>query len=198
MWVKFLQQAEQFPRHLCRPFVDFSENPQYHNLDFYSDAAKSGKLGMGAIYRNNWIVAKWGNEFIQNMDPSIEYLELFALTAAVITWSDLSELRNMRIIIYCDNQAVVHMVNTMASNCYQCRKLIHILALDGMKKNRHILVKYVRSSDNTLSDALSRLDFKHFWKYAPKDMNRTPSKIDSRLLPPESLWVNDQHYLSLF
>ena len=42
-------------------------------------------------------------------NPSIEYLELFALTAAVLTWG--SKLKNRRITIFCDNLSVVCMIN---------------------------------------------------------------------------------------
>ena len=118
VWLQFLERVNGQPNQLCRPFVDFSDIPQYQKLFFYSDASKNSRLGMGAVFNNNWIVAKWGSQFIQNCDPSIEFLELFALTAAVLTWSSKFPcLHNSRVTIFCDNEAVMHMVNNMASSC---------------------------------------------------------------------------------
>ena len=53
-------------------------------------------------------------------NPSIEYLELFALAAGLLTWRDEPELKNRQITIFCDNQAVVDMINDMSSKCGKC------------------------------------------------------------------------------
>ena len=43
-------------------------------------------LGIGGIFGNRWIVTKWGEDFMEKYQPSIEYLELYALVAGVLTW----------------------------------------------------------------------------------------------------------------
>ena len=86
---------------------------------------------------------------------------------------------------FCDNEAVMHMVNKFASSCPQCMKLIRVLALQGIRFNRCIKVKYVHSRDNVLSDALSRLDFPRFWKHAPATVHSEPNPISSKLWPIE-------------
>ena len=75
------------------------------------------------------------------------------------------ELANCRIIIHCDNQAVVSMVNKLASSCDKCMKFLCILMLNNLIHNRRISVIYIKSSEDILSDALSRMDFKHFKKF---------------------------------
>ena len=80
------------------------------------------------------------------------------------------------------------MVNNFASSCVQCRKLIRILALQGICSNRRVKVQYIRSKDNILSDALSRLDFKRFWKNAPPSMNQIPDKLSEFLWPITKVW----------
>ena len=50
-------------------------------LDFYSDASASKTLGFRCIYQRAWIAKMWEEGFIEKCEPSIEYLELFALTA---------------------------------------------------------------------------------------------------------------------
>ena len=115
---------------------------------------------MGAVFDDRrWIQYAWPEDFILNADPSIEFLEMYTLTAVIITWSEEECLNYSRITIFCDNEAVVHIVNKMASSCKQCMKLVGILSLDGIKHNWKIYVRHIISWDNILSDALSRLDY---------------------------------------
>ena len=81
---------------------------------------------------------------------------------------------NSRVEKFCDNESVKNMVNNMSSNCMQCMKLIHILVMDNLTRNSRIKVLHVRSKLNVLVGALSRFDYKRFWKNAPVDMNRLP------------------------
>ena len=131
--------------------------------------------------------------------PSIEFLELFALTAAVVTWCQKdTSLHNRRIKIFCDNESVMYMVNASASTCSQCRKLIRILTLCNIRYNNRIFVKHIRSKDNLLSDALSRLDFDRFWRNAPQSMNPKPDLLDERLWPINKIWNSQSEYLQHF
>ena len=66
-------------------------------------------MGLGAFFQDRWFAKMWDKEFLQKCEPSIAYLELYALTAAILTWQE--DLQSMRIIIHCDNQSVVNMVN---------------------------------------------------------------------------------------
>ena len=117
-WKYFLEHASS-PQ-LCRPFVDFKDDTEAIILNFYTDASKT--IGMGAIFNDHWMFAQWEPAFIQKCDPSIEFLELFALCAAILAWE--TQLHNVRIIIFNDNQAVLGMVNKMTSKCEQCMKLL--------------------------------------------------------------------------
>ena len=80
-------------------------------IDFYTDA--SGKIGLGGICGNAWMSQTWSPEFLNSCKPSIEFLELFAVTAAVIAWID--KFRNRRVILFCDNQSVVDRVPVPSS-----------------------------------------------------------------------------------
>ena len=186
VWKQFLMNASVVE--LCRPFVDLHQFADARELNFYSDASLNKNFGLGAVYSNSWIMGYWGAQFIQEQSPSIEFLELFALVAAILTWSDRSELANTRVIIYCDNQATQHMINNLASNCPHCLKLIRILTFNNLQFNRRVFVKYVRSQDNVLADALSRADFKRFWKHAPVTMTKFPDKIPEQLWPVSKVW----------
>ena len=167
MWLKFLSGTKL---ELCKPFVDLSLNTfAADNLQIYSDASRSEVLGMGAVFLeiDAWIQMNWDSDFILSQKPSIEFLELYALVASLLTWGDTQYLSNCRVSVYCDNQVVVHMVNNFASSCEQCMKLLRILTLDCIRRNRRVFVLYVRTNLNKLADALSTRKFVKFWEIAP-------------------------------
>ena len=120
------------------------------------------------------------------------------MVMALVTWGDHKELCNDRITIFCDNEAVVHMVNKLMSSCHWCMKLLRILALEGLNKNRKIQVLHVVSKENYLADAISRMDWTRFWTKAPRATNEKPDALDSRLCPVTKFYEDSINYLSNF
>ena len=134
------------------------------NCKLYTDA--SGKIGYGCSFKENWFYDFWDPEFIKRERPSIQYLELFALCAAIVTWSHL--LWNTRIIIFCDNKGVRDVVNSMSTGCKNSMVLLHILVLNNLIYNRRVFVKYIETKKNDLADALSRGKIATFKRLARK------------------------------
>ena len=136
----FLQNSSA--TELCRPFVDFEANEKHAKvLQFFTDACMNlNSGGMGRIFKERWFAQKWDPCFIEEERPSIAFLELTALVTGVLLWGDHEMLRNSRIIIFCDNQSVRDMVNSLSSGCSQCMKLIRILTLAQIKNNSRIFV----------------------------------------------------------
>ena len=114
--------------------VDLSKTISATQINFYSDASTAVSLGFGCVDNDRWIFAQWEQGFIEQYSPSISYLELYALCTGIFTWQ--SELRDCRIVVFCDNQGAVEMINNLTSNCEKCMKLIHMLVLNGLKYNR--------------------------------------------------------------
>ena len=81
-----------------RPFADFKEELDAEILNFYTDAVKGEFLGLRGVFRENWIFAQWELQYIKMFNPSIEYLELLAITVAFFAWAD--QLRNCRIVLF--------------------------------------------------------------------------------------------------
>ena len=75
--------------------------------------------------------------------------------------------------MFCDNQAVVNMVNNITSSCKHCMKLLRLLVLKGLIHNRRVFVRYVNTKANCLADVLSRFDLPRFCRFG-KDMNEFP------------------------
>ena len=186
VWLAFLDKSEN-PR-ICRAFIDFFSQTEntYVLTDFCSDASRAKTLGMDAVFNNHWLFGLWPEGFIKKQEPSTEFLELFTLTAALVAWQQDGKLSNKRVILFCDNQTVMHMINKSSSVCEQCMKLIRILTLSNIRYNRRILVKFIRSKEKILADALSRNDFKCFWEKAPKTMTKIATPL------PDWMWLIDK------
>ena len=189
MWEAFLTCAGTVKMNLCRPFVDLDKVRHSATLRFFSDASKNSSLGFSAVYKNKyWFAHRWPVGFIERYDPSIQFLELYALVAAVLTWGSKKELTNARVTIFCDNKSVRDMVNSQISTKKDCMKLLRLLVLNNIEHNRRLFVEYVESARNDLADVLSRLKFSEFWRIAPDTMNRTPDQVAASVWPVNMLW----------
>ena len=81
MWEQFLHHPSVF----ARPFLDHSSELSVNILDMYSDSLRNPELGFGAICQHSWMYSQWDSQFIKEYQPSIEYLELWAVLAGVLT-----------------------------------------------------------------------------------------------------------------
>ena len=188
MWEFFLMTPGH--RVLCRPFLDINGPFTYcTQIQFYTDASASKKKGgSGCFFSGNWNFGVWPQGFIQRYNPSIEYLELFALTVGILTWS--KRLANLRICVYCDNTSVRDMVNASStSKCKNCMVLLRILVLECMTYNIRLSVRYIETYKNTLANALSLQDFKRFWDKAPRNRAKFLYSIPDSLWPIDKVWV---------
>ena len=127
MWLVFLNKSLIY----CRPFMDYSYCDAV-DLDFFTDASRNFSLGFGGVYGTKWMYAQW-DEFTKQQEPSIEYLELFAVTAGVLLWC--KNFQNRCVHIFCDNMSVVFMLNNMSSSCRNCMVLIRLITLECMCNN---------------------------------------------------------------
>ena len=185
IWRVFLNNYRELT--LCRLMIDMATNNTSKVLNFYSDASTNPNFGFGAVFNQQWIVARWEEDYVKTFEPSIEYLELLALTAALLTWSQ--QLKDQCITIFCDNMSVVQMVNNSSSSCKQCMYLFRLINLDNLIRNRRVFARHVRSEENSLTDSLSRLQFKCFRRLGPH-MEQSPCAISPQVWPASRIWQN--------
>ena len=150
------------PGVFARPFIDFTETLTAQVISMFSDVAKNPELGFGAICGNQWMYSPWEPSFIIEEDLSIEFLELFGVLAAVLAW--IHQFRNKRIILFCNNQSVVSMINSTSSKCARCMVLIRLLVLKSLTENVRVFARHITGKLNDFSDSLSRLDIERFYK----------------------------------
>ena len=93
--------------------MDFNELTA-EDIQMFSDASKNYLKGMGAICQNDWMCMQWDRTFMERNDPNIEFLELYAVTAAILTW--IHHFKNCRVYLFCNNMSVAHMLNNSSSN----------------------------------------------------------------------------------
>ena len=182
IWKAFLASPES----LYRPFMD-SVAVNAEQLDMYSDASGNYRLGFGAYCGPEWVYGQWDYDLCQQLHLSIEFLELYALLVGVLNWIKL--FVNRRVILFCDNESVVQMVNSSSSRCKQCMKLIRILTAECIVQNVRVFARHVRTKDNGKADALSRLDLKRFWRIAGRTMNNCKSDLPQEIWPMRKLWL---------
>ena len=149
VWKHFLT----FPEVVSRPFMDFNmEILCAQDIDMYSDASRNFQLGFGAYCGPEWCYGQWDKVFMETHEPSIEYLELYALAVGVLNWIKI--FRNKRICLFCDNGAVVFMINNTSAKCRHCMVLLRLVVLEGMVHNVRITAKHVGTKQNGKADAL--------------------------------------------
>ena len=181
-WKQFLAHQAAF----SRLFMDFTKFYTVDEIDFFSDASKNSRLGMGAVCENSWMMQQWDSDFVEKMNPSIEYLELYAVVAAFLNW--VRRFMNRRIVVFCDNISVVYMINKTSSTCKNCMALIRILVLSSMIENVRVYMKYVQSKKNFRADMLSRLKIKQFKELFPNS-ETSPTPVPEMIWPMAKIWI---------
>ena len=183
MWKQFLDTPDVY----SRPFMEFV-TLDVDDINMYSDASKSLiHGGLGAICDSDCMMTPWDYLFIEEQDISIEYLELYAVTVAVLAL--IHKFKNKKIYLFCDNMSVVHMINNSSSTCRNCMVLIRWITLWGLKYNVRVFTKFVPKKSNGLADSLSRLDLKRLWRHAPKYMNITQTAVPREIWPMHNVWL---------
>lgn len=193
VWYQFLLN----PCNVARPFADFEEQTVSEVINLTSDASLNQSLGFAGVFKRpgingqmttSWFAQKWPAKFIQKSKCSIEVAELIGTCTAVTVWAD--ELKGRRVTIWCDNQAVVHMVNNTTSSCRKCMFLIRHLTLLCMQFGIRVFCKYISTTSNRDSDLLSRLKIAAFFQNQEHAVDADPTVLPSSLWPfPQVLWM---------
>ena len=128
----------------------------------------------------------WDQVWMSKEKPSIEYLELFAVTVAVKLW--IKYFKDSRIILHCDNNSVCKMINKSTSSCKQFMVLIRYIVLECLIQNVHVTAEWVATGDNGKADALSRMEFDRFRDLGP-NMNPFPVALPQEIWPVDKIWM---------
>ena len=180
VWLKFLES----PISVSRPFIDFDRMLIAEEIDFFTDAVRSDMLGFRCVFGNRWMYGIW-NSFVAECNPSIKYLELYELALVIELWAPL--LQNRRFIVFCDNGAVVNMVNNLSTGLVNCMVLIRLIILTSMINNVRFFFHHVRGIHNERADALSKNKLDKFFSLAGSKVDKVKTQIPAKLWPPQKL-----------
>ena len=133
-------------------------------------------IGLGAIYGNAWIQARWNSD---TADDNIDFLELFAIMAATYTWG--TSWAGKRIVFLTDNEAITKIWQKGSTPSKRIMHLVRKLFLFAVDHHFSITFKHIYGKYNPIADALSRFQENRFRMLAPQ-ANRRPSPI------PEAVW----------
>ena len=173
----------------ARPFLDFSKYFTPDELDFYMDASKNLQLGFGGYCQKSWMICKWSHNFIEQYNPSIQFLELYAMTAGILAW--IHRFKNHQIIVHCDNDSVVKMLWNSSTKSKQCMVLIRLVVLHCMVHNVKLHLVHVKTQDNEIANSLSRFQMQRFRRLTKNHkMESAPTQVPADLWPPEKLILN--------
>lgn len=145
-------------------------------IQLYTDS--SATMGYGAYFSGNWFNGNWSDDVTE---LSMAVLELFPIALATATWA--TDLRNKKLIIFSDNQAVTEVINSQSARCSKLMFLLRQITLTGLKYNFLLRAQFVPGKANGIADALSRHQMSRFRALAPKAAPLpTPTPIASELL----------------
>ena len=182
MWLTFLNHPSVF----CRPFMDFSEKLNAKDIDFYTDA--SGKVGYGGVSERDYMWGLWDTDFLKKFKPDIAYLELYALTAAILAW--IHKYKNRRVTVFVDNTNVRDEINSNTSSCKNRMILIRIIVLKCLVENCRVSAKYVKSKDNIFADHLSRGRLNEFRRDSKGKYKLQATPVPEIIWPMSKVWEN--------
>lgn len=144
-----------------------------HDIQLFTDS--SGK-GFGIFLNGSWCYGAWPNSWVSR---DITVLEMFPIVVSVFLWS--AQLKDKKILYRCDNMSVCHIVNALSSKSKDMMVLVRLFVLQCLKFSIYFRCEHIPGIYNTITDALSRLDFQRF--------RRLAQGADALPMPvPENLW----------
>ena len=152
-------------------------------MELFADAAGNTKLGWGAWlpHLGLWMYGQWEEEFFQKFKPSIDFLELYALLAGVVTWAP--QLMDHAILFQLDNTPTVFALRNKSSNSPHMLSLLRFSTLFCMTNNITILARHVSGAHNTICNKLSHFQFQNFHALKPDHTTCSPLTPSDLILP---------------
>ena len=149
-------------------------------LNLHSDAAQT--KGFGATLGREWIMGAWPDS-LGGVD--ITTLEFYPITISLIIWGP--KLKHLNLNINTDNEALVSIINSQTVKGNElCLRLLRLFVLTCLRFNIYVKAFHIRGVNNSICDALSRLQVERFRSLAP-GMAKYPISVPQHLSPENLL-----------
>ena len=140
-------------------------------LKLFTDASD---VGLGCVYGKKWLFSGWREDWAPSLRHHINLRELFAVWAAVFTWGQ--DWEDREIVIFTDNQSVVDVWKTGTCTDALMMKVIRAIFFRAAKLNLNIILAHVAGVDNIDADMLSRFQVQEFRSRNPQ-ADREPTTL---------------------
>jgi hypothetical protein len=167
-WLTFLQHFNGTSMFLADPWIS-SET-----LRLGTDASGIGYAG---VFGKKWFMGLWPTSW---SNIHITAKELFPILVAMQLWSPL--WRNHKIIFFCDNSAVVDIINMQSCRDKGVMDIVRKLVVIGLQCNILFRAKHIPGKVNVICDKLSRDLLQDARKMAPW-LEASPTIIPNNWLP---------------
>ena len=174
--------------------------PHSFQVTFSSDT--SGSIGCGAIWSPRWFQYKWCDypasvASLQDED-SITFKELLPIVFACGVWGPAWQ--NSQVLVQCDNQGAVAVVNSGYSKVQAIMHLLRCLFFIRARFNIYLRAMYIPGEGNVLADAISRDNLDILFAQVPRAaVSRTilPPQLSTLLVHSQPDWMSP-HWTQLF
>ena len=141
-WINYMKIFNGFTE-----TIDRSPLPQHI---FSTDACPTGG---GAQFGQDWFYTNWGTDFPHFSGLHINKLEVFTVYPAIQRWK--KQFRNKWVVIYVDNSCT--WINKGTASCPLVMSWLRDIFWFSAPSNLRITAHYVSTTDNVISDIISRL-----------------------------------------
>ena len=163
-WIDFL------PHWKTKTMIPPTFQIQSTDIQLHTDASD---IGWGATYNKEWIQGRWVLEK-GKVPHSIDFRELFAITAAALTWGP--SWHGQRVVFITDNKPITQVWQSGTSKSTPLMSLIRPLFLFAAKTGFRISFKHIFGEYNPAADALSRFQMERFRTLTP-DADVSPTTL---------------------
>ena len=168
VWLSFLKNYNG--KSIITPQM-WCEDMQHH---IFTDASKVGYSG---VCGTQWFMGTFPIGWAESNIAIKEFVPFFI---ALHVWKD--KLSNSSVLFRIDNQSVVTNVCNLTSKLPEIMNMLRPAILFALEHNIYFYSSYIRSEDNKIADALSRLQVEKARAYFPQ-LDRFPQQFSQGLLP---------------
>ena len=153
--------------------------PTFNGITFFDQRPVDGSIELDASLQG--LGAAWGRQVyaidvvLGYHDFQIVHLEMLNILVALRVWG--SQWLHKRISIACDNEAVVHILNSGKTRDFTLAAIAHNIQLKLATYSIEIKVVYISGKSNIVADLLSR------WSMVNHPMEKLTQLI------PDHRWV---------